>query len=59
MNPFYFFIGFYIALMLSLGVYVAYQFISGNWKLFIDFTDRIYDCENCEGLPSTLRRQAD
>ena len=59
MNPLYVFIGFYIGLMLSLGIYVAYQFISGNWKLFIDYEEREYDCETCEGLPQMLRRQAD
>ena len=59
MNLFYVFIGLYIALIVSIGGYIAYQFISGNWKLFIDYEDREYDCENCDGLPWKFKRQAD
>jgi len=58
MNPLHIFAGLYVILIIT-GLYISYQFISGNWKLFIDFEDREYDCETCEGLPLMLKRQAD
>ena len=59
MNPLYALIGLYLGVMIPIAGYISYQFISGNWKLFIDYEDREYDCETCEGLPSMLKRQAD
>jgi len=59
MNPLHALIGLYLGIIFSIAGYIFYQFISGNWKLFIDFEDREYDCENCEGLPMMLKRQVD
>ncbi len=59
MNLFYIFIGLYIGLMFLVAGYAFYQIISGNWKFFVDYEEREYDCENCDGLPSTFKRQAD
>lgn len=48
-----------ITFALSALSYVAYQFTSGNWKLYLDYDNREYDCEACDGLPPMMKRQAD
>ena len=59
MNPLYALIGLYLGAMISIAGYIFYQFMSGNWKLVIDFEDREHDCEACDGFPPMLKRQAD
>jgi len=51
--------GICLILMIFIGCYLSYQFLPGNWKLFIDYHGREYDCEACEGLPMMLKRQVD
>ena len=59
MNLLHILIGSYLIIIILIAGYISYQFMSGNWKLSIDFEDREYDCESCEGLPMMLREQAD